>query len=103
MNILRLLFSLTFVSLLSAIPEKAVKKDIHKVHRDLATLSYGMANLSVVKSDNFKTKKVQSQQVTFQKSTPKKSTWLSYKQQASGLTAKEFAAAKRKEKGYATA
>ena len=103
MNIILFLFSLTCATFLSAIPEKAAKKDIHKAQHDLAVLSYGMANLSVVNSDNFKTKKVKSQQVSFQKSTPEKAAWISYKQQASGLTGKEFAAAKRKQKGYATA
>ncbi len=103
MNILRLLFSLTFVSLLSAIPEKAAKKDTHKAHRDVAVLSYGIANLSVVKSEGQDAKTAESHQVTFQKTTRKKSTWISYNQQASGLTPQQFAAAKRKEKGYATA
>ena len=103
MNILLFLFSLTFVSLLSATPEKAAKKDIHKVHRDLAVLSYGIANLSVANPEAQYAKTAASHQVTFQKSRTKKLTWISHKQQVSGLTPKEFAAAKRKEKGYATA
>jgi len=79
MHIIKILVSLIFVSALSATSEKSIQKDIRRVTRMVVDLSIVSQPRSVAKST-------------------KKSKWISYKQQASGLSHKEFVALKKAKK-----